>query len=106
VDVLARRTGLGATTVSAHLQAPRNGGLVVTRRQGARTYYRLSGEDVDRLYAALPDVARVHLAEPEWAIVNYLGHDDLERVSREELLGRLSADETSCSTCVPLRNLR
>lgn len=93
VEALARATGLGTTTASSHLQALRNGGFVTARREGTRTYYRLSGDDVVRLYAILRDVARVHLAEAERAAVDYLGTDEAEQVSREELLDRLGAGD-------------
>lgn len=93
VESLSRATGLGMTTTSAHLQALRHGGVVRTRREGTRTYYRLSGENVARLYIVLRDVARAHLAEVERAVVEYLGSDDTEHVARDELLRRVRAGE-------------
>lgn len=89
VEALARATSLGVTTTSVHLQALRQGGIVATRRAGTRVYYRLSSEDVARLYVSLHEVARVHLAGADRAIGDYLGHDDVEYVSREELLERM-----------------
>jgi rhodanese-related sulfurtransferase/DNA-binding HxlR family transcriptional regulator len=89
VEALARATGLGTTTASAHLQGLRRGGLVTARRAGVRTYYRLAGDEVARLYVILRDVARAHLATAEREISEYLGEGDVEEVSRDELLGRV-----------------
>ena len=91
VEVLARATGLKLTTASAHLQSLRHGGLVSSRKEGTRIYYRLAGDDIARLYAFLCDVAKEHLAETERAARHFLGEDELEAVSRDELLKRLKA---------------
>jgi rhodanese-related sulfurtransferase/DNA-binding HxlR family transcriptional regulator len=92
VDSLARATGLGITTTSAHLQALRHSGLVASRREGTRIYYSLSGEDVAQLYVVLREVARAHHAEAELAVRDYLGQDDVEHIAREDLLQRLRAE--------------
>jgi rhodanese-related sulfurtransferase/DNA-binding transcriptional ArsR family regulator len=89
VESLAQATALKLTTASAHLQALRQGGLVQTRKEGARIYYRLAGSDVARLYVHLRDVAKMHLAETERAAAALLGEDDVEVVSRETLLDRI-----------------
>ncbi|WP_207921323.1 helix-turn-helix transcriptional regulator [Micromonospora sp. KC721] len=57
VEHLAAATWLGLTTCPAHLQILRQAGLVATRRDGTKIYYRLAGHDVAALYAALRDVA-------------------------------------------------
>ena len=91
VESLAREAGMGVTTASAHLQVLKLSNLVATRREGTRIHYRLAGEDVVALYASMLTVARVHSADVEKALAAYLGlgHDDVEQVSREELLERL-----------------
>ncbi|WP_374984207.1 ArsR/SmtB family transcription factor [Streptomyces fradiae] len=91
VDSLAKAAGLGLTTTSAHLQALRQAGLVATRRDGVRIHYRLAGDDVAALYALLQQVARTRLAATEQARTAYLGPDDTEHLTREELLDRVKA---------------
>lgn len=91
VEMLARATGLKLTTASAHLQTLRHGGLVASRKEGTRIYYRLASEDVARLYICVRDVARRHLAETKLAAREFLGEDELEAVDRDELCARLKA---------------
>jgi rhodanese-related sulfurtransferase/DNA-binding transcriptional ArsR family regulator len=87
VDALADAAGLGVTTTSAHLQTLRAAGLVDSRREGNRVFYRLAGPDVAALYASLRDVAGTRSADVAAARAAYLG-PEAERVSREELLAR------------------
>jgi rhodanese-related sulfurtransferase/predicted transcriptional regulator len=89
VESLAQATSLKLTTASAHLQALRQGGLVQTRREGARIYYRLAGGDVARLYRHVRDVAKQHLAETERAAGEFLGEDDVEALCRDVLVDRI-----------------
>lgn len=91
VDSLAKAAGLGLTTASAHLQTLKRAGLVTTRRDGVRIHYRLAGDDVAALYALLQQVARAHLAQAEHARAAYLGPEDTDHVSRDELLERVKA---------------
>jgi rhodanese-related sulfurtransferase len=95
VEVLAERAGLGLTTASNHLQILRQAGLVSNRKQGTKVYYRLSGADVAELWARLRDVASAHLAEVDRARAAYLGDDDIEEVTRDELLHRLEAGDVT-----------
>ena len=89
VDALARTAGLGLTTASAHLQTLKQAGLVGTRRDGTRIFYRLAGPDVADLYARLRDAAAGHLADVRAARLAYLGADaDIEQVNRDELISR------------------
>lgn len=94
VEVLAERAGLGLTTASNHLQILRQAGLLVTRKEGTKVYYRLSGADVADLWAQLREVAAAHLAEVDRARDAYLG-DDVDEVTRDELLRRLEAGEAT-----------
>ncbi|WP_329311045.1 ArsR/SmtB family transcription factor [Streptomyces sp. NBC_01262] len=91
VDALANAAGLGLTTTSAHLQALKQAGLVTTRREGVRIHYRLAGDDVAALYALLQQVSRAHLAETEQARTAYLGPDDTDHLTRNQLLDRVKA---------------
>jgi rhodanese-related sulfurtransferase/DNA-binding transcriptional ArsR family regulator len=89
VEALAHATALKLTTASAHLQSLRAGGLVLSRKEGTRIFYRLASQAVVQLYVALRDVAALHLAETQRAAVEYLGHDDLEAVDRDALVSRI-----------------
>lgn len=57
VDDLARITENSVTTLSAHLQVLKRGGLVKTRRAGTRIFYRLASEDVARLFVMIKSVS-------------------------------------------------
>lgn len=89
VEALAQATGLKLTTASAHLQTLRHGGLVSSRKDGTRIYYRLAGDDVARLYVCMREVAGRHLAQTERAAREFLGEDEVEPVGRNELCDRI-----------------
>lgn len=89
VESLARATALKVTTASAHLQALRQGGLVRSRKEGARIYYRLASDEVARLYATVRDVAIEQLAESERAARAFVGDDGMEPITRDALLTKL-----------------
>ena len=87
VEGLARSARLGVSTTSAHLQTLKQGGLVATRKEGTRVYYRLASSDVARLYAGLRAVATTHLADVAAAVTAFLG-PEVEHVARDALLDR------------------
>ncbi len=92
VEGLAAQAEITVGLLSAHLQVLRRAGLVVARREGARVIYRLAGDDVYGLLAAIRNFAADRLAETDRAARAYLGDaDPLEAVSREELLARVKA---------------
>ncbi|MDA3630531.1 metalloregulator ArsR/SmtB family transcription factor [Saccharopolyspora sp. WRP15-2] len=93
VEALARAAQLGTTTASAHLQTLKQANLVATRREGTKIYYRLAGTDVAALYALVRTVASTHLPDVAAARTAYLGSDDAEPVSREELLRRAESGD-------------
>ncbi|MFI0406513.1 ArsR/SmtB family transcription factor [Actinomadura sp. 3N508] len=62
VDALASSAGLGVGNTSAHLQILKSGGLVTTRREGTRVYYRLADQGVADVCALLRQMAAAHLA--------------------------------------------
>jgi rhodanese-related sulfurtransferase/predicted transcriptional regulator len=89
VDELAKMTGLSVANCSKHLQALRQAGLVLARKEGLRVYYLLAGDDVAGLLAALRAVAEHRVAEVERLLRLWLAHrDELEPVRREDLLER------------------
>jgi len=90
VDELARLTGLSVANTSQHLQQLRQTGLVVGRKQGQKVFYSITGEDVERLFSALREVAERHLNEVKELVSNYLEvKDELEPVPPDELFERI-----------------
>ena len=89
VEALADLTGMSMANASQHLQALRQAGLVSTRKEGQRVYYRLAGDDVVRLYDVLRTVAESRLAEMKQLVADFLGDKDaLEPIPAGELLKR------------------
>jgi len=89
VDALAAMAGVTMANASQHLQALRRAGLVTTRKEGQRVYYRVAGDDVVRLYDGLRVVAESRLAEVRQLVNEFLGdRGALEPVLAEELLAR------------------
>ena len=94
VEALAAAADMTLALASSHLQVLSAARLVERRRDGARVRYRLSGDDVYSLLAALRDVARARVAEVEQLVVTYLtARDHLEPVSRDELAAKVAAGE-------------
>jgi rhodanese-related sulfurtransferase/DNA-binding transcriptional ArsR family regulator len=90
VEELSKVAGLTLANTSQHLQQLRQVGLVTTRKQGLKVYYRLSGDDVIVLLGGLRAVAERHVAEVERLINTYLNvKDSMEPVPRHELLARV-----------------
>lgn len=93
VDELAKVSGLSVANTSQHLQQLRQAGLVISRKDGLKVYYRLSGGDVISLLDALRKVAERHVSDVERLINSYLTvKDNLEPIPREELLERVRDD--------------
>ena len=91
VDELAREIEQSVANPSHHLQQLARAGLVRSRREGTRIYYRLASERVVDLWAAVREVAENHLAEVHVLARDYLGErDGVEQLSPEELEQRLA----------------
>jgi rhodanese-related sulfurtransferase/biotin operon repressor len=89
VEQLATLTGLSVANTSQHLQKLRQVGLILGRKDGQYVYYRLSGDEIVGLLAALGQVGETYLAEVERIVRLYLAEkDDLEPVPAKELLER------------------
>lgn len=88
VERLAAAADMGLSTCSAHLHALRDAGLVTSTRDGKRIINHLADEDVAELLIRLRAVAQHHRPGTEQARRTYLGPDDTEEVSRDELLAR------------------
>ncbi|MDO8363972.1 MAG: metalloregulator ArsR/SmtB family transcription factor [Actinomycetota bacterium] len=90
VDELATEIDQSVANTSFHLRTLATVGLVTTRRDGNRIYYRLASEQVAALWASLRSVAVTHHDAIDDLASAYLGHrDDLEQVRREDLARRL-----------------
>lgn len=92
VEVLATRATITVGLASAHLHTLRRAGLIASRRDGTRILYRLSGDDVYELLAAVRSVATGRLADAERAARAYMG-EPVEAVSRAELLERVRSGD-------------
>jgi rhodanese-related sulfurtransferase/DNA-binding transcriptional ArsR family regulator len=89
VDALAAMAGVTVANASQHLQALRRAGLVASRKDGQRVYYRVAGDDVVRLFDDLRRVAESRLAEVRQLVNEFLGdRHALEAVPADELLAR------------------
>jgi rhodanese-related sulfurtransferase len=90
VDELAKISGLTVANTSRHLQQLRQTGLVVSRKEGLKVFYALSGDDVIGLLDTLRSVAERHIADVDKLVHTYLTvKDDLEPLPRQELLARV-----------------
>jgi rhodanese-related sulfurtransferase len=94
VEELAGEIGQTVANTSFHLRVLAGVGLVATRRDGTRIYYRLASDRVGDLWAAVRDVAAAHHAEIDALARSYLGRrEELEEITRDELAARLDRGE-------------
>jgi rhodanese-related sulfurtransferase len=94
VEELADEIDQSVANTSFHLRTLAGVGLVVTRRDKNRIYYRLVSDRVIDLWAALRDVAAAHHAELDDLAAAYLGHrNELDEVTRAELSARITAGD-------------
>ncbi|MGE0307421.1 MAG: ArsR/SmtB family transcription factor, partial [Acidimicrobiia bacterium] len=90
----ADEIGQSLANTSFHLRTLAGAGLVVTRRDKNRIYYRLASDRVIELWSAVRDVAAAHHAELDELAAAYLGHrDEFDQLSRTELTARLAAGD-------------
>jgi rhodanese-related sulfurtransferase/DNA-binding transcriptional ArsR family regulator len=91
VEELAGEIGQSVANTSQHLGVLARAGLVRTRRDGTRVFYRLASDRVGELWGAVREVAAGHMAEVSVLAGEYLGErSDLEQVSAAELDERLA----------------
>jgi rhodanese-related sulfurtransferase/DNA-binding transcriptional ArsR family regulator len=94
VEEIADELDQSVANASHHLRAMARAGLVTTRRDGTRIYYRLASDGVAELFTALRDVAAAHAAGLERLAEAYLGErDGIETIDRAELAARLKRRE-------------
>jgi rhodanese-related sulfurtransferase/DNA-binding MarR family transcriptional regulator len=86
VEEIANEISQSVANTSQHLHVLARAGLVRSRREGTRVFYRLTSERVGDLWAAVRDVAVRHVAEVNHLADEYLGkRDGVEQVSATEL---------------------
>jgi rhodanese-related sulfurtransferase len=91
VEEIATEISQSVANTSQHLRVLARAGLVRSRREGTRVFYRPASERVGDLWASVRDVAVRHLAEVNRLADDYLGgRDGIEHVSAEELQERLA----------------
>jgi rhodanese-related sulfurtransferase len=91
VDEIAGEISQSVANTSQHLQVLARAGLVRSRREGTRVYYRLTSDRVGDLWMAVRDVAVRHVAEVSVLAEEYLGErDGVEQLSAAELERRLA----------------
>jgi rhodanese-related sulfurtransferase/DNA-binding HxlR family transcriptional regulator len=94
VDDLSVAIGQSIANTSFHLRALANAGLVTTRRDGTRIYYRLASPRGLDLWTALRDVAAAHHEQLDQLAAAYLGdRSRLEEIGRDELAERIAAGD-------------
>ena len=88
---MAAKTGLTFANTSQHLQALRRVGLVTGERRGKQVVYRLSGDDVLDLMAALRAVGERHTDAVQAVVSDYFeARDALEAVPFATLEQRMA----------------
>ena len=91
VEELALEIDQSVANTSHHLQILAAAGLVNTRRDKTRIYYRLASSDVEGLWTSLRMVAQTHLDDIDALAADYLGNRaNLEEISRDELARHLT----------------
>jgi rhodanese-related sulfurtransferase len=94
VEEIAHEIDQTVANTSQHLQVLSRSGLVRSRREGTRIFYRLASDRVGELWTAVRDVAVRHVAEVGILADEYLGaRDGVEQLSAEELEQRLARDQ-------------
>lgn len=90
VERLASEIGQSVANTSSHLQVLLRAGLVGTKRDGNRIVYRLAGDAVEDLWAALRATTEAHAVALDRLAADYLGdRTELEVITRAELAERL-----------------
>jgi DNA-binding transcriptional ArsR family regulator len=90
VEDIAAEIDQSVANTSHHLRSLAGAGVVATRRDGTRVFYRLASEHVGDLWRAMRDVASAHVANLEQLAAAYLGsRRGVEEITRAELEERL-----------------
>lgn len=93
VEAAAAEIGQSVANTSQHLRVLSRAGLATSRRDGNRVLYRLAGDEVEGLWAALRAVAAERVAGLDRLAAEYLGdRRGLEQIGRDELARRMDED--------------
>lgn len=94
VDVLAQETAMDIKLTSAHLKALKLARLVQAERDGKFMVYRLTGDDVARLWVNLRETAAEHLVEFSSDVARLVAHPDkLTSMTRQDLTARAKSGD-------------
>jgi rhodanese-related sulfurtransferase/DNA-binding transcriptional ArsR family regulator len=94
VEALAATADMSVTNTSAQLKILRQAGMVDSRREGKRVYYRLAADVVLDLVITLRDMALAQSAGVRQLVSeNFAAFDDLEPTGPQELLERAERGE-------------
>ena len=103
VEHIADAIDQSLANTSHHLRRLARTGLVSTRRDRTRIYYRLTDERVYDLWAALRDVTTRHLDDIDQLAHAYLGdRTEITTITRGELQERLRRDQAILIDVRPL----
>lgn len=93
VESIADAIEQSVANASHHLRTLARAGLLATRRDGTRIYYRLADQRVFDLWAALRDVTARHLATMGDLADGFLGdRSEVPTISQRELRKQLDSD--------------
>lgn len=107
VEEVGSEIGQSMANASHHLRALARAGLVRSRREGTRIYYRLAGPEVEDLWVALRRVAEAVRDDLGRLADTYLGDlDGLHVVGRSELLERLADGSVTLLDVRPVAEYR
>jgi rhodanese-related sulfurtransferase len=107
VEDLAGEAALSIANASQHLRMLHQARLVESRKAGLYVYYRLADPSVFALWRALRTVGETQLAEIDRLVETYMHYpEDLEPLSREDLVRRLSEGDTVLLDVRPAREYR
>lgn len=94
VDEVADAIGQSLANTSHHLRTLARAGLLVTRHEGTRVYYRVASDRVSEAWLVLRDLAADHLEGIEELARAYVGkREELESITSDELRRRLDEGE-------------
>lgn len=93
VEALAKEVHQSIANTSQHLQVLKNAGLVKSRRDGTFIYYRVASPEVNRFWRSLQAIARESSGETERLVRRYIGEEDVEELTKDDLWERLQRKE-------------
>jgi len=94
VEQVARAARISVANASHHLQRLKDVRMVASRKQGQHVFYRLASPTVETFWQCLQAIGEDRLLEVRELIDTYMLHrDELEAVTREELLKKIARNE-------------